>query len=95
MAASGTQAEAALKIHLKIQRPIYLCIEGSVPTGADDGVYCMIGGKTSMQILEEVAEKNAAAVIVWVVEASNGCVQSAKPNQPLPRPSTNWSKANQ
>ena len=79
MAASGTQAEAALKNTLEKYKGQYiLCIEGSVPTGAD-GVYCMIGGKTSMQILEEVSE-NAAAVIAWGSCASNGCVQSAKPN---------------
>jgi hydrogenase small subunit len=53
-------------------------VEGSVPTGAD-GVYCMIGGKTSLQILEE-ASANAKAVIAWGSCASNGCVQSAKPN---------------
>ena len=79
MAASGTQAEAALKNTLEKYKGQYiLCIEGSVPVGAD-GVYCMIGGKTSMQILEEVSE-HAAAVIAWGSCASNGCVQSAKPN---------------
>jgi hydrogenase small subunit len=44
-----------------------------------DGVYCMIGGKTSLQILEEAAE-GAKAIIAWGSCASNGCVQSAKPN---------------
>jgi hydrogenase small subunit len=79
MAASGTQAEDALKnIMSKYKGQYILCVEGSVPTGAD-GVYCMIGGKTSMQILEEVSE-GAAAIIAWGSCASNGCVQSAKPN---------------
>jgi hydrogenase small subunit len=55
-----------------------LCVEGSVPTAAD-GVYCMIGGRTSMDILKE-ASANAKAVIAWGSCASNGCVQSAKPN---------------
>jgi hydrogenase small subunit len=39
----------------------------------------MIGGKTSIQILEEAAA-GAKAVIAWGSCASNGCVQSAKPN---------------
>jgi len=79
MAASGTQAEAALKNTMtKYKGQYILCVEGSVPMGAD-GVYCMIGGKTSLQILNEVAE-GAAAIIAWGSCASNGCVQSAKPN---------------
>ncbi|MFL9483768.1 hydrogenase small subunit [Chitinophagaceae bacterium LWZ2-11] len=79
MAASGFQAEAALHDTMKKYKDEYiLCIEGSVPMAAD-GVYCMIGGKTSLQILQEAAE-NAKAVIAWGSCASNGCVQSAKPN---------------
>lgn len=79
MAASGFQAEAALKNTMEKHKGEYiLCVEGSVPTGAD-GVYCMIGGKTSMQILEEAAA-GAKAVIAWGSCASNGCVQSARPN---------------
>jgi hydrogenase small subunit len=79
MAASGVQAEEALKNTMtKYKGEYILCVEGSVPTAAD-GVYCMIGGKTSMQILEEAAE-GAKAIIAWGSCASNGCVQSAKPN---------------
>ncbi len=79
MAASGFQAEEAMRHTMETHKGEYiLCVEGSVPTGAD-GVYCMIGGKTSMQILEEAAE-NAKAVIAWGSCASNGCVQAAKPN---------------
>ena len=79
MAASGTQAEDALKNTMtKYTGQYILCVEGSVPLGAD-GVYCMIGGKTSIQILEE-ASAGAAAIIAWGSCASNGCVQSAKPN---------------
>ena len=79
MAASGTQAEAALKNTMtKYKGQYILCVEGSVPMGAD-GVYCMIGGKTSLQILNEVAE-GAAAIIAWGSCASNGCVLAAKPN---------------
>lgn len=79
MAASGFQAEEVLQNTLtKYKGEYILCVEGSVPTAAD-GVYCMIGGKTSMQILEEAAA-NAKAIIAWGSCASNGCVQAAKPN---------------
>lgn len=79
MAASGFQAEEAMKHTMEVHKGEYiLCVEGSVPTAAD-GVYCMIGGKTSLQILEEAAE-NAKAIIAWGSCASNGCVQAAKPN---------------
>lgn len=79
MAASGHQAEEAMKNTMtKYKGEYILCVEGSVPTAAD-GVYCMIGGKTSLQILEEAAE-GAKAVIAWGSCASNGCVQAAKPN---------------
>lgn len=79
MAASGFQAEEAMKNTMtKYKGEYILCVEGSVPTAAD-GVYCMIGGKTSMQILQEAAE-GAKAVIAWGSCASNGCVQAAKPN---------------
>jgi hydrogenase small subunit len=79
MAASGLQAEEALKNTMtKYKGEYILCVEGSVPTAAD-GVYCMIGGKTSMQILDEAAE-GAKAIIAWGSCACNGCVQAAKPN---------------
>lgn len=79
MAASGLQAEEALKNTMsKYNGEYILCVEGSVPVAAD-GVYCMIGGKTSMQILDEAAA-GAKAIIAWGSCACNGCVQAAKPN---------------
>jgi hydrogenase small subunit len=85
MAASGFQAEEAMKNTMNKYKGEYiLCVEGSVPTEAD-GVYCMIGGKTSMQILEEAAA-GAKAIIAWGSCASNGCVQSAKPNPTMATP---------
>ena len=75
MAAAGVQAEEAMQNTMKKYKGEYiLCVEGSVPTKAD-GVYCMIGGKTSMQILEEAAE-NAKAIIAWGSCASNGQTKS-------------------
>ncbi|MBL7860456.1 MAG: hydrogenase small subunit [Cyclobacteriaceae bacterium] len=79
MAAAGHQAEEAMEKTMKEYYGEYvLCVEGSVPAGAD-GVYCMIGGKSSLDILHEAAE-GAKAVICWGSCASNGCVQAAKPN---------------
>ncbi len=79
MAAAGHQAEEAMhKTMTEHYGEYVLCVEGSVPTGAV-GVYCMIGGKSSMDILQEAAA-GAKAIICWGSCASNGCVQSAKPN---------------
>jgi hydrogenase small subunit len=79
MAASGHQAEDALRDAMTKYKGEYLMlVEGSVPTGAD-GVYCCIGGRTSLDILQEAA-LGAKAVVCWGSCASNGCVQNAKPN---------------
>jgi hydrogenase small subunit len=79
MAAAGEQAEAAKHETMKKYHGEYiLCVEGSVPLGAD-GVYCCIAGKTAIEQLKEAAE-GAKAIIAWGSCASNGCVQSAKPN---------------
>lgn len=78
-AASGHQAEKCLNDTIKNYPGEYiLLVEGAVPKN-DGGVYCMIGGKSALQILEETS-KNAAAVIAWGSCASNGCVQAASPN---------------
>ncbi len=79
MAASGHQAEAAKEQVMKDYYGEYiLCVEGSVPM-ADDGVYCCIGGKSALQVLEESAA-GAKAILAWGSCATNGCVQSARPN---------------
>jgi hydrogenase small subunit len=78
-AAAGHQAEAALHTTMDKHKGEYLMlVEGSVPTGAD-GVYCCIGGRTSLDILQEAAE-GAKAIVAWGSCASNGCIQGAKPN---------------
>lgn len=78
-AASGHMAEKSLHDTIQESYGEYiLLIEGSVPMGGD-GVYCCIGGKSSLDILKEAAE-GAKAIIAWGSCASNGCVQSAKPN---------------
>ncbi len=78
-AAAGVQAEKCLEDTIKKYPGQYiLLIEGSVPL-KDDGIYCMIAGRTALDLLHETA-KDAAAVIAWGSCASNGCIQSSKPN---------------
>ncbi len=79
MAAAGHQAEKSLQDTMaKFKGEYILLVEGSIPTDAN-GAYCCIGGKSAMQIVEEVAE-GAKAVIAWGNCASSGCVQAANPN---------------
>ena len=79
MAGAGHQAEDALHDTMTKYKGEYLMlVEGSVPTAAG-GVYCCIGGRTSLDILQEAAA-GAKAVVCWGSCASNGCVQAAKPN---------------
>lgn len=77
MAAAGKQAEAAKAATLAAGGYI-LVVEGSVSTG-DDGVYCCIGGRTSMDLISEAA-KNAVAVIAVGNCATFGGIPKANPN---------------
>jgi hydrogenase small subunit len=77
-AAAGHQAEKSYHDTITNYAGKYiLLVEGSVPAG--NAGYCVIGGRSAEQILQEAA-KDAAAVIAWGSCASNGCVQNAKPN---------------
>jgi len=78
-AAAGKQAEDALHKTMTQYKGEYLMlVEGSVPT-EEDGIYCCIGGRTALDILQEAAS-GAKAIIAWGSCASNGCIQAAKPN---------------
>jgi hydrogenase small subunit len=78
-AAAGKQAEQALHEVMQNNKGNYLmAVEGSLPTG-DDGIYCCIGGRTSVDIATEAAQ-GAKAIIAWGNCACYGCVQAAKPN---------------
>jgi hydrogenase small subunit len=78
-AAAGKQAEEALHSTMKKYKGEYLMmVEGSVPTD-DGGVYCCIGGRTALDIVKEAAE-GAKAIVAWGSCASNGCIQSSRPN---------------
>ncbi|NPA90634.1 MAG: hydrogenase small subunit [Chloroflexi bacterium] len=77
MAAAGFQAEQAREEVVK--RGGYLVIiEGGVPKG-DDGVYCVIAGRTALQVIEETV-KNAAAVITVGNCGSFGGIPRAHPS---------------
>ncbi len=79
MAGAGHQAEAALhKSVTENEGKFILVVEGSIPL-KDDGIYCKIGGKTALSILNEVAPKAAAIVAIGSC-ASWGGVQSSYPN---------------
>lgn len=78
-AAAGFQAEKCMHDTITNFAGQYiLLVEGSVPM-KDDGIYCMIAGRSAEDILIETA-RDAAAVIAWGSCASNGCIQSANPN---------------
>jgi len=78
-AAAGHQAEAALKSAMEQHAGKYVCVvEGAIPT-KDNGVYCMIGGRTAIEIINDVASK-AGAIIAIGSCASWGGVPSADPN---------------
>src|SRR5262249_31780468 len=79
MAASGAQAEAALRSAIADNAGKYvLVVEGAIPT-RDDGVYMELGGRPAVQVVREVAAE-AAAVIAIGSCASWGGVPSADPN---------------
>jgi hydrogenase small subunit len=79
MAASGHQAEKCLEDVMKEYKGEYLlAVEGNPPL-ADDGIYCIVGGRPFVDQLKEVAA-DAKAIISWGSCASWGCVQAAKPN---------------
>ena len=61
MAAAGKQAEENLERIRTGPDPYVLLVEGSIPT-KDTGVYCTIGGRSAVQILEEMSA-NAALVV--------------------------------
>jgi hydrogenase small subunit len=79
MAASGAQAEAALRSAMEENAGKYvLVVEGSIPT-RDDGVFMQLAGRPAIQVAKEVAAQ-AAAVIAIGSCASWGGVPSADPN---------------
>jgi hydrogenase small subunit len=79
MVPSGHQAERSLEESMERNAGKYvLVIEGAIPT-KDDGIYCMVGGKTALETTKRVAAKAAAIVAIGSC-ASWGGVASADPN---------------
>jgi hydrogenase small subunit len=79
MAAAGHQAEGALAKAIADNKGKYIAvIEGSIPTGAN-GAYCTIGGKSALQIANEVC-RDALAVIAVGTCAAFGGLPAAAPN---------------
>ena len=78
-AAAGHQADQIAREGMKKNFGNYvLAVECAVSTG-NGGVYCTIGGRTSMDVLDE-AVKGAKAVVCVGSCSSFGCVTVAKPN---------------
>jgi len=79
MAASGAQADAALKQAMKENAGKYvLVVEGAIPTKLD-GRYYEFGGRPGIEVLKEAAA-NCAAIVAMGSCASWGGVPSADPN---------------
>ncbi len=78
-AGAGHQAEEARIKSMKENKGKYvLVVDGSIPV-KDNGIYCKIGGKTALSLLEEMGSQ-AAAVIAIGSCSSWGGVPSADPN---------------
>jgi len=79
MAAAGQQAEEVLQAAVKKHDGKFICVvEGAIPTKFN-GAYGKIGGKTFLEIAQEICPK-AAAVICQGMCSSFGGIQAAKPN---------------
>jgi len=78
-AGAGHQAEAARVKSMQENKGKYiLVVDGSIPV-KDGGIYCKIGGKTALSLLEEMGSQAAAVVAIGSC-ASWGGVPSAAPN---------------
>lgn len=78
-AAAGFQVEQAKQDAMKKYAGQYiLVVEGSIPL-ANDGAYCVIGGRTAIDHLKEAAA-GAAAIIAVGNCAAYGGIPKAKPN---------------
>ena len=79
MAAAGHNAEEALHKAIEENAGKYiLVVEGAIPT-KDGGIYCKIGGKTALELLNMGAEKAGAIVAIGACAAFGG-IPAADPN---------------
>ena len=79
MAAAGHQAEANLRSVVESQSGQFIAVvEGSIPTGAG-GAYCTVGGRSALQIANEICSHALATIAVGTC-ASFGGIPAASPN---------------
>ncbi len=79
MVAAGSQSEAALEDTVAKHRGEYIAlVEGAIPADADSG-YCMVGGRSALDIAREVCGSAAATVAVGTC-ATFGGLPAAHPN---------------
>jgi len=79
MVGAGHQAEKSMHDSMVANKGKYiLVVEGAIPT-KDNGIYCKVSGKTSLETLRTVAA-GAAAIIPIGTCASFGGIQSVSPN---------------
>jgi hydrogenase small subunit len=79
MAPSGKAAEKSLMDVVNNHKGKYfVVVEGAIPV-KDDGIYCCIGGKSSLDIAREVCG-NALATIAVGTCATHGGIPAALPN---------------
>jgi hydrogenase small subunit len=79
MAASGYQAEEALRASMTANQGKYICVvEGSIPR-KHQGAYMKLAGRPAIEVLREVAD-TAAAVVAIGSCASWGGIPSTAPN---------------
>jgi len=79
LAPSGYLAEKAREQAMRENDGKYiLVVEGAIPT-KDGGIYCKIGGRTALDLVQEAAE-HAGAIIAIGSCASFGGIPAAEPN---------------
>ena len=79
MAAAGTQAEKSLADVVKNQKGKYFAaVEGSIPLG-ENGAYCCVAGRSSVDIVREVCG-SALATFAMGTCATYGGIPKAHPN---------------
>jgi hydrogenase small subunit len=79
LAPSGYAAEEAREAAMTANEGAFiLVVEGAIPT-KDGGIYCKIGGRTALEIVQECAER-AGAIIAIGSCASWGGIPSSDPN---------------
>lgn len=83
-AGSGKQAEDALRKSMQENKGKYiLVVDGSIPV-KDGGIYCKIGGKTALSLLEEQGSQAAAVIAIGSCASWAVCLQQI-PTRPAPR----------